>query len=645
MNRLFALLMFLSLYSTTVISQNSQIDSQWSFQKFNESNIPVYLRLAENYEIQYPDTAISIYSKILEVLPGSKSGINHSRYKAKVLYSMAHIYIIYKADYDNGFKKTSEALKLYNELLLTSDRDDIAIEAQVGKGNCYLNIGRIHEKRGNFPLAIESYLEATKIFSELNEDKNIAKCYMNIGSIHDCIGDYRKSFEYYNKALVILKQYDISNDLGECLLNIALRYDGLEMRDSALVYYFKARDVYEKLNNASGLGQTYYNIAELYAVYDSSFNEMDAKRFFHLSLGYLLPSGDMFSISELYSSLSNFYNKLGKYDTAKVYALQALRIANNLKSIYLKCNPYHYLSTAYEGSGRIDSALICFKLYKDTYDALYSDEYKQVCIDAAVKETISSYYKDIQDEKLRIKRNWNIILATIILLSLIFGAILYYVTRRNILHKNKIKIRDSLLEGEEKERNRIGRELHDGVCSELSAVKMNLNIVKTGCSDQIEIDQVISNLSTINESIRNISHDLNSMVLLKFGLIPAINNLFEKVKSLHSCKVDIEISEFDNPLEKSIESNIYRIIQEIINNIVKHAKATEISFYLGQDKKKIAMIIKDNGIGFVINSEKAEKGIGLNNIKYRVALLNGKIDIQSDMNAGTKFVIEFPVVK
>lgn len=656
MKRLFAFLIFFSLFSTIVHSQSSRSNNPWSLQKINESSIPAFLIHAENIEVQSPDTALSIYRKILEVLPYSKSGINYVLYKAKVSNSIANIDIMDKADYDAGSTRTSEALNLYNILLSISNSEAITNEAKVGRGKSYLNIGRINEKRGFFVTAIQYYLSAQKTFSEQKDDKKVAKCYINIGSIHDCIGDYRNSHEYYNKALKILNKYDTCIDLGECLLYFGDSYDGLDLRDSSSIYYSKALKVFKKLNNAAGMGQTYCDIAETYVIYDSCLSEKNAtqaKNFFSISLGYLLKSGEMFDVSEAYSGLSNLYNKLGKcdstrnklgkYDSARIYALQALKIADNLKSIYLKCDPYHNLSTAYEGRGKTDSALICFKKNKDIYDSLYSEGYQKVSIDVAVKGSISSFYNDMQEAKLRIKQNWISILVTIILLIIIFVIIIYYTTRKNIQNKNKIKIRDSLIEGEEKERNRIGRELHDGVCSELSAVKMNLDIIKSGCSDPTGIEKVISHLTTTNESIRNLSHDLNSMVLLKFGLIPAIHNLFEKVENLNNCKVKVEISEFNNQLEKSIETTIYRIIQEIVNNIIKHARATEISFNLGQKNKSITILIKDNGVGFDVKSKKAEKGIGLNNIRYRVALLNGKIEILSEINAGTKFIIECPI--
>jgi signal transduction histidine kinase len=658
MKRLFNFLIFLSLFSTVANSQSSRSNNPWSLQKINETNIPAFLIHAENIEVQSPDTALSIYKKILEVLPYSKSGIDYCRNKAKVLNSIAYIYIMYKADYDAGSIKTSEALKLYDILLSTSHKDEITNELKVGQCNSYLNLGRINEKRGFFVTAIQYYLSAQKTFSEQNDDKNVAKCYINIGSIHDQIADYRNSHEYYIKALQILNKYDTCIDLGECLLYFGDSYDGLDLRDSSSIYYSKALKVYKKLNNAVGMGQTYCDIAETYVIYDSCLSEKNArqaKKFFSISLGYLLKSGDMFDASETYSGLSNLYNKLGKcdstrnklgkYDSATVYSLKALKIADNLKSIYLKCDPYHFLSTTYEGRGKTDSSLIYFKKYKDIYDSLYSEGYQKVSIDVAVKGSISSYYNDLQVAKLRIKQNWITILVAIILLIVIFVIIIYYAIRRNILNKNKIKIRDSLIEGEEKERNRIGRELHDGVCSELAAVKMNLDIIKPGCSDQTGIEKVISHITTTNESIRNLSHDLNSMVLLKFGLIPAIHNLFEKIENLNNCKTKVEISEFNNHLEKSIETTIYRIIQEIVNNIIKHSRATEISIYLCQKNKNITILINDNGVGFDVKSEKAEKGIGLNNIRYRVALLNGKIEILSEINAGTKFIIEFPIAE
>jgi len=284
-------------------------------------------------------------------------------------------------------------------------------------------------------------------------------------------------------------------------------------------------------------------------------------------------------------------------------------------------------------------------MYKENIDYLYGGENNKVCIEASVKESLFSFSNEIQKEKELFQKKIIFILIGVIILIIVFAVILYKVNKKNIENINKIRIRDSLLLGEEKERQRIGKELHDGVCSDLTAVKMNLEMLKSGPLETIEKFEKISiQLKETNDSIRDISHNLNSIMLTKFGLNTAIQQLCEKIKEFNKIKITTDITpKFVTQLSKSIETNIYRIVQELFNNIIKHAKATEVFCGLYQMGKIIKIEIRDIGVGFDKNIKFEKNCVGLNNIKYRVDLLGGKLSIESEINRGAIFIIEIPL--
>ena len=146
------------------------------------------------------------------------------------------------------------------------------------------------------------------------------------------------------------------------------------------------------------------------------------------------------------------------------------------------------------------------------------------------------------------------------------------------------------------------------------------------------------------EEVRKIANDLTSGVLNKFGLIPALNSLKESIEGTGQLKIEVLVFGFDeNRLEYNIEINLYRIIQELISNILKHAKASEVSIQLLKKEKRLNIVVEDNGIGFDVNQTKNKKGMGLKNIESRVDSLNGEFNIDSGKGSGTTITIDIPL--
>ena len=214
------------------------------------------------------------------------------------------------------------------------------------------------------------------------------------------------------------------------------------------------------------------------------------------------------------------------------------------------------------------------------------------------------------------------------------------------LKKERLLRTESLLNGQEIERQRLSRELHDSIGQSILAIKMKFEKIKeaplTEQKKLIEETEKLFN-KTLTE-IRNISNNLMPAVLTQFGLISAIKKFIREYKENTNIEVNfIESLEQTTKLNKNIEIHIFRIIQETFNNILKYADATEITLILDKKNNYLELIIEDNGKGFEVNKEIFSKGNGLSNIKERINLLNGKVNIKSEKNKGTSIYCKIPL--
>ena len=198
----------------------------------------------------------------------------------------------------------------------------------------------------------------------------------------------------------------------------------------------------------------------------------------------------------------------------------------------------------------------------------------------------------------------------------------------------------ALFEGEQTERIRLARDLHDGVGQMLSLIKMNMSTLpEVNSAMQKTIDLVDK---TIDE-VRNVSHNLIPEEL-NFGIFPALEDFAEKVNVSGVPRMEIEISSGikSKSFKKQHELSIYRIVQEIVNNIVKHAGASTIRLSMSQHDQGTLLSIKDNGRGINMDAVHASTGIGWKNINARVHLMSGEIKIHTGKPSGTQIEITLP---
>lgn len=201
----------------------------------------------------------------------------------------------------------------------------------------------------------------------------------------------------------------------------------------------------------------------------------------------------------------------------------------------------------------------------------------------------------------------------------------------------------AVLEAEERERIRIARDLHDGIGQMLAAVRMMLgNYLSHRKTKVKEIQNSLDLLEDSIREVREISHNMMPGTLTKFGLSSALKQFVNKINALDTLQVDLQVVGFKERLNEKIEMMLYRIVQEIISNIIRHAQATKVSIELIKHDEELVLIIEDNGKGFDSGS-KENQGIGLKNIATRVEYLNGCVNFDSTLGHGTSVVVEIPL--
>lgn len=246
-----------------------------------------------------------------------------------------------------------------------------------------------------------------------------------------------------------------------------------------------------------------------------------------------------------------------------------------------------------------------------------------------------------------------LVYGLIFLVLLTIGLLLFFhYSRRKIIQKelekaalkieNQQKILQTSIAIQEAERKRIAQDLHDAISSKLNIISLNTNVLLADKQivhqQKTALQQILAITTNTLESSRKIAHDLLPSILGKFGLKAALEELFDEFTTNTSLEIEHNIEELPR-LSKNNQLHVFRIVQELINNSLRHGKAEELAIYMEQDINGFILRYQDNGSGFDVKETNKNIGIGLQNIKSRTQILNGKLTIESNKNKGSKFII------
>lgn len=369
-------------------------------------------------------------------------------------------------------------------------------------------------------------------------------------------------------------------------------------------------------------------------------------------------------------SLANACYLISRYDEAIHYANEVIALGKPLKQYDDVAGSYDVLKRVASSRGDYKSALQYAELHK-----IYVDSNTNAETQKRILGLESRYQHQKREQELAtlksestlreletVRRNRMYLIAGISAVALIIILIIYsgYSRQKQTLAEKERKLQEdrvkflerqqqvvslqSMINGQETERTRIAKDLHDGLGGVFSTIKMYFNSLhheQPALREQELFQKSYTLVNDASEEIRRIAHNMMPEVLLKMGLVNALKDLCANISAGKLLQVKLEVHGMEKRLNTTTEIMLFRIMQELLNNIIKHAQATEAIVQIVRDGNRLSVQVEDNGRGFNTAEADNQKRAGMESVQSRVAYLNGKLSIDSQQNVGTTVMMDF----
>lgn len=531
----------------------------------------------------------------------------------------------------------------------------------LGIATAYNSIGTNFKEGYKIDSAITYLLKAIELNEKLGHFKNLAAGYANLGNLFSDQKMLNKAIEYLKKALEIKLSHGEEKGAPITYNNIAVAFGTNDQLDSALVYSQKGIDLALKYNNNFVAGVMIGGLSHLY---NEKGKYQEGIPFAEKSLEYLKKANRKANTVFPLINLATSYNRMNQPKKALDYAMQGYKIMQELDLISPLEVYYEEIAKAHELLGHDKESLIWFKKFVRLDDSLFSQNNTRNLADAEAKYQNQKKETELVSQRLELTSQSNkIFRQKTWIIGLIMGLLgiglfssLYFQRFRlkkkaeldaAIIKEQKLGL-DAVIAAQEEERKRISKDLHDGVAQELVALKLGFNLmehqIKNGVSiDPGKINTLSKQLEETTTEVRNIAHLMLPPTLEKQGLVPTLELLFSNTLQHAGVEYKINIDGMPETLNEKIELGIYRIAQEIINNIIKHSQARNVLLYLTIAGNTLTLKIQDDGTGYNEQTIKEKSSMGLLNIVSRVATLGGTYKFENIEPHGTKSIITIPV--
>lgn len=611
--------------------------------------VAIYLKEYEEAE--------NIYLNLLQI----EKNTNHIYGVGRANNQLGRVYKI-QGKLVKSIEYRLESLKAFEQI---KDSAQIALVAN--------NIGNSYSELNKFDLAIKHLIKSITIDKQMGNINSVNKTLSNLGSLHNEMEDYSKALQYLNKSEENLRKTNDIYWLSKVYVDLGITHMGLENFDMSLDYLNKALEIKTEMGSDNDAG-IYNNFGALYA---KKGDLNTALTYYQKSIS-VQPSSTGYNFLDANVNIAEIFYKKKQYNEAIKYYESALKLTDDYQKAAVKLKIYNDLSICYASLKQNDKALKYkndyVKLDKDIrasqikaiqFEAAYNEQQKEIELLQTTQELTKTKLENLETEN-TLKQTQILalsigLLITLVLFFLIFKAVKLKAKAKlaeknrlidlknvqELLDKQEIRFNQARLDGQEKERSRIAKDLHDRLGSMLSMVKIHYKFVeeqieKLKTTNKKQYEKANTLLDEACEEVRKIANDINSGVLAKFGLVAALEDLSNTLNENGKLTVEFNTHNFDDRLSSDIEITIYRIIQELVNNILKHANAKEISIQLLQSDKLLNIMVVDDGIGFIYEPLNL-KGMGLKNVQSRVESLKGDLYVDSTPNNGTTITIDIPV--
>jgi signal transduction histidine kinase len=631
-----------------------------------------------------PDSAIAIYHQVYRISAlvnyagGRSMAFNNisSAYKEKNEFDKALFYLreSIKIDYPRTSTRIMEqyvdlfdlyynkgnlqAIKAeYARAIPAADlhtRSEIAMRSRLNK---YIAIA--HFRSGNYDSSFYFYYQ---ILNDLNAPDSsnfttFVEIYNGLGAASARTDAFDNALAYFDKALTIARQYKDTNQICMSLGNKAGVYVSKGELAKAKAVCLESLAISRKMNYHSYRSLNAYDMAVILnkeGAYQEALVYCEEAR---INADKIKQFDNQIAASYI---TGYTYTQLKQYREAESYLLPAIQLAREKGVIENISDACMQLADVYKHTGRYREAYTYMEFYTQMRDSLRGKESAERIAHVEMKYKTEKKDKLLaqqqllltqKENKLREKNIWigGVAITGFLLLALAFGKYrskqkLQAEQLRSLAQQQEIERLNSRMEGEEQERGRIARELHDGVSVLLSAAKMNYTAIGKEHKELAETEtykEVMHLLQETGQEVRSITYNLVPELLIQQSLPAAVQAFCELIQRGHDLNIKLQSYGAYTAIAPKHAYAIYRIIQELIHNIVKHAHATTVLVQLMLHDNTLHITVEDNGIGF--EEDKSPAGMGLQNLRSRIENLNGYFSFVSRPDMGTAVEIEIPI--
>lgn len=663
------LFLSIQLLNAQIDASKVQIDSLNSLlNKSRDSNSSYEHRLEFAKEAVAFSQIIEIDSLILKSeLNLSYAYLNIDDYELFKKYSHKNLKLAEKLNDTLSLAKANNNLGWYHHVNLQNDsayyyyynavRHYSELGLKRNEGEVLLNMGNIQQSVRDYVGSEANAIRAIKLIQDLPETENnldtLWSLHNLIGLISIELGLFDKSLEYHQKALSFSSKmtdeyiYNLYSTV-----NIALVYTEMKSYDKAINLYEELLDDNRLFNSQKDIYAFVLNNLAYVKFLNKSDSDSELKPLFSKAIAISDSLSDEERIMAISNNYAEYLQSLNNKDSAFYYAHKAYKLGKETFTYEIVLDALELMSELKEGSQSTNYLKERIKLS----DSLVNNERQFRNKFARIEfET-----DQLKVEKEKADRERLIFLAStvglLITLILIYVIISQRIKNRELAFEKQqqeanaeiynlmLAQQDKIEEGRTAEKKRISEELHDGILSRLFGTRFSLDSLNFQSGDEAvkKRGQYISELQAIEQEIRKISHDLNADFVSGSSFTDILKTLVETQTTAYQLKYTLhqdEAIDWDD-VDNKTKIHVYRMLQETMQNVYKHAqaKSIKISFQLKNDV--ILLTVEDDGIGF--NTNKARKGIGLKNFHSRAQEIGGKVEIFSNPNQGTKVKIHIP---
>lgn len=514
---------------------------------------------------------------------------------------------------------------------------------------------------GEHEASLEYAIRAIELFEKLNQPTRAGSMYCSIG-YQMKRRDMAKANGYMRTGIRILEKHNDIPSLESAYNNYGVLKEMENNLDSAAHFYRLAYDFAKAKSDSVALPYSLNHLAGVEMMRDD-FQE--AKMLFDEAYQIRAIRKDQYGILENLIFYGDLNKAMGKPRLAVENYLEAIKLSRSVGFPYMRQYAYEQLAIVYEQAGDISQALEAQKAFASLKDSLLEKQRTEQLAEMETrfetekKENENLVLKqETQEQQLVVSRQRTWIFGLIGLAAAIVFLGLFLLQRNRRMAEAKrdaaiIEERErglrSIIQATEDERKRIAKDLHDGIVQSLTG--LSLRMQKQASSEKAKgsglDDELNATRSILDESIaevRGISHQMMPRVLSERGLIPAVDDMLHKSLGMTDIVFEFEHHNIgETRFRENIEISLYRICQELVNNIIKHSEAKAVSVQLLKTKTHLVLVVEDNGKGFEWNDPNSRNGIGLMNISSRAQAIHGEVNYEPSPEQGTVATIRVPV--